>query len=131
MVRQATRRNRREVGAGRVDLRLASAAALPFDAGSFDAVYSINAVQFWEDLSTSLAEVRRVLRPGGLAAIAIQPRNPGADAETTRSWQERLTRVLAAAGFEEVHAEVRPTRPAPTVCVLGRTRPDLPAGRLR
>lgn len=47
------------------------AEALPFRAGAFDLVVSTSAFQWLTRLEPALAEVRRVLAPGGTAAIAL------------------------------------------------------------
>jgi ubiquinone/menaquinone biosynthesis C-methylase UbiE len=124
MVRMARRRNAVEARSGKVDLRLGSATALPFGDTQFDRVFSINSVQFWEDLRAGLREVRRVLRPGGRAAIAIQPRSKGATMETTREWGQRLRDAMTAVGFDEIREEMAPLRPVPVVCVLGTRRAE-------
>ncbi len=50
----------------------ATATALPFADASFDVAFSsFGALQFVADLATCLAEVRRVLRPGGRFAFSI------------------------------------------------------------
>lgn len=118
MARQARARNRRAMAEGRVQLVVGSACALPFDDGSFDRVFTINAVQFWEDLVVGLCEVRRVLRPGGVAAIAIQPRNRGAGVEDTARWEHRLVDGLTSLGLYDVRATRDQARPAPTVCAV-------------
>lgn len=120
MLRQATRRNAAAIRRGRVSLHRGTADALPFENESFDKAFSINTVQFWSDLPTCLKEVLRVLRPGGLLAIAIQPRNRGASEQTVERWRQRLEEAFEAAGMSDVHAERRPMRPRSTVCVLGR-----------
>jgi len=48
---------------------VADAAALPFEDGSFDLVVSSFAVHHWPDPHAGLAEVMRVLKPGGKAII--------------------------------------------------------------
>lgn len=48
----------------------AGADALPFDAGSFDAVYSANALKHFPDPRAAIAEMLRVLRPGGRLWVA-------------------------------------------------------------
>ena len=122
MLRQATRRNRTGVSWGNAKLRLGSACSLPYGDGTFDRVYSINSVQFWEDLGLAIREMKRVLRAGGLAAIAIQPRGRHATAETTREWSARLRNAFMDAGFHDVKVRVRAVNPVPTTCVLA-TRP--------
>jgi len=51
-----------------------SATALPFEDESFDAVYSFKVLAHVEDISTAMAEVSRVLRPGGRAALEFYNR---------------------------------------------------------
>ena len=44
---------------------------LPSPDCSFDKAYSINTVYFWESLDDEMAEIRRVLKPGGLFINAL------------------------------------------------------------
>jgi demethylmenaquinone methyltransferase/2-methoxy-6-polyprenyl-1,4-benzoquinol methylase len=53
----------------RLEARLADALALPFEDASFDRVVAGFAVRNYADLHAGLAEMRRVLRPGGRAVI--------------------------------------------------------------
>lgn len=50
-------------------LAAADAARLPFRAGSFDAVVSSSSFHYWPDPAAGLAELRRVLRPGGRLVV--------------------------------------------------------------
>ncbi len=120
MLRQARRRNAAEITGGRVDLRLGSTETLPFPDGGFDRAFSINSVQFWGDRHRCLRELRRVLRPGGIIAVAIQPRNKGATAADSAVWRSRLQSDLTAAGFTEVRGMLSDARPVPVACVLGK-----------
>lgn len=52
-------------------LRQADAENLPFEDGSFDIVYSYGVLHHTPDTPRALAEVHRVLRPGGVALIMI------------------------------------------------------------
>lgn len=52
-----------------VELRVGEATALPFDDASFDAVVSTQVYEYVADMEKALAEVRRVLRPGGRVLI--------------------------------------------------------------
>jgi SAM-dependent methyltransferase len=47
------------------------ACSLPFDDGSFDAVYSMGVLHHIDDTEKAIAEVFRVLRPGGMAYVAL------------------------------------------------------------
>jgi SAM-dependent methyltransferase len=53
-----------------VDFRVADAEALPFEAGSFDAVLSTFGVMFSPDQQKSADELARVCRPGGRIGLA-------------------------------------------------------------
>jgi ubiquinone/menaquinone biosynthesis C-methylase UbiE len=57
--------------AAQINLELAhmSGTRLPFEDGSFDAAVATQVYEFVEELSTALAELRRVLRAGGRALI--------------------------------------------------------------
>lgn len=54
-----------------LDWRLGTAEALPFPDASFDAVVSQFGLMFFEDRVAALAEMHRVLRPGGRTAVAV------------------------------------------------------------
>lgn len=53
----------------RVALEVAFADALPFPDASFDTVVSLSAFHFFRDPRAALAEMRRVLRPGGTLVV--------------------------------------------------------------
>ncbi|HEV2689360.1 MAG TPA: methyltransferase domain-containing protein [Bryobacteraceae bacterium] len=120
MLRQASKRNAAAIKEGRVELQLGTAAKLPYPDAHFDKVFAINSAQFWKDQAKTMFEVARVLKPGGWALLAVQPRSKNATEETTKQAGIGLSKSLTAAGFEEVHMEMHDTRPVPTVCVLGR-----------
>jgi len=117
MLRQARRRNA-DAG-GRLDLRVGSAAALPFVDNDFDKVFASNSVQFWPELDAGLVELRRVLRPGGRIVISIQPRSKGATADSAVEWGRRIARTMIANGFTAVRTESHVMRPVPAVAVIG------------
>jgi len=119
MVKQAERRNRAGIQAARVELQLGSASQLPYPDGSFDKAFSINVAHFWPDPLVPLGEMRRVLRKGGLIAIAIQPRSEGASERTARETGKMLTENLKSAGFSEVRLESKKMKPVSVVCALG------------
>ena len=56
------------------DLRVADAEWLPFSDGEFDLVYSWGVIHHTPDTERALAEIRRVLKPGGEARIMLYSR---------------------------------------------------------
>ena len=55
----------------RADLRYATAAAIPFENGSFDVVYSFGVLHCTDNTVRCLTECHRVLRPGGTLILAM------------------------------------------------------------
>ncbi len=54
-----------------VDWRLGPAESLPFPEATFDRVVSQFGLMFFEDPTQAIAEMSRVLRPGGVIAVAV------------------------------------------------------------
>jgi len=69
MLEQAQTRNRRAIDAGRVYLYEAAFERMPFEDASVDKILAVNVIYFWQDAAAVLAEIRRVLRPGGRIVI--------------------------------------------------------------
>lgn len=74
MVREAEHHFRHEIANGRIRVQLGDIAALPFASATFDRVFTINTIYFWPDTVQGFGEIRRVLKPGGLAVIALRSR---------------------------------------------------------
>jgi ubiquinone/menaquinone biosynthesis C-methylase UbiE len=118
MLRQASRRNADGIRRGVVDLRLGSVDALPAFDMPFDRILAVNAGLFRNQPDVRLEQLRRLLRPDGLIAVAHQPRGPGASDETAAAMGQEITAAFVRAGFSEVRVETMPLKPA-VVCALG------------
>lgn len=119
MVEQASKRNAAAIRAGRVELQHGPATRLPYADDSFDKAFSINVAQFWKDPVEVFLEVRRVLRPGGLMAMAVQPRTQGSTDRTARETGQKLMDGLREAGFSELRLQSKKMKPVSAVCALG------------
>jgi SAM-dependent methyltransferase len=97
--------------AGRISYRQGSALALPFPAGAFDGAYMLHVGMNIADKATLFAEVRRVLKPGGVFGVydvmreaegALNYPVPWATSADTSFVEPSATyaRLLGAAGFE-------------------------------
>jgi ubiquinone/menaquinone biosynthesis C-methylase UbiE len=116
-------------GAAPIEYVDASADALPFDDGSFDVVLCQQGLQFFPARAAAVGEMRRVLRPGGVAGLAVwasghplepfgvygdelaatgaEPPFPGAfESETFTMGVDIVRSLLVEAGFARVDAEV-------------------------
>lgn len=70
MADRAARRFADDPPSGSARVLVGDVSQLPFADASFDRAYSVNAVFFWPDPVAGIAEIHRVLRPGGRAVIA-------------------------------------------------------------
>ncbi len=73
-----------------IELHQAPAEELPFEDSSFDAVVSILVLCSVTDQPKALAEIKRVLRPGGRFIFIEHGRSPDAP---VLAWQERLNPI--------------------------------------
>jgi SAM-dependent methyltransferase len=62
-------------GAGALRAATADVRALPFRDGSFDAVYSMGTIEHFDETEQAVAEMARVLKPGGRAIIGVPNRH--------------------------------------------------------
>lgn len=98
------------VRAGRADFRVGTVEALPFEAGSFNKVCTVNTVYFWTSLQQGFAEIRRVLTPGGRVVVGFLPKDRmdrmdmPTDIFTTRS-ADGIIAALGETGFTDVRCE--------------------------
>jgi arsenite methyltransferase len=107
MVRLCEKRFEAHIRAGRLDLCCADASRLPHADGEFTKTCSVNTIYFWPDPMAVLAELRRVLCPGGKLVICFNPRVTASKMPFTRRGfllyeGPEVRRLLEKAGFREV-----------------------------
>ena len=118
MLRQARRRNARAIASGRVELRAVPASALPCADASFDRAASLNSIVFWDDVECALAELRRVLRPGGRMVHVVMPQWLKGDEAAIDCLAVAIAGAVECAGFHDVKRDSRATWPVRSVAVI-------------
>lgn len=121
-VAASRRYNAPEIKAGRVEIRQADVASLPFAAGTFDLVTGVETHFWWPDIPSGLREIRRVLKPGG-AVLLIAEVYRGANTAMSRACEKYapvtgmtvLTpaqhhELLASAGFSAIAIDALPDK---------------------
>jgi len=130
MVRRARWRNRNAVRRGRVELRRGTVEALPWIDGTFAQAWSVNTFFEWPDQAAGLAEVARVLLPGGRLALTTQARWAHGEGELKEATREALD-LLVGAGFHELDVKRHRMKPLSAVCLLGSKLALDPGDRVR
>jgi ubiquinone/menaquinone biosynthesis C-methylase UbiE len=88
------RKRVREAGVGNVTICVASAHDLPLPAGSVDRAFLVTVLPEIPDQDRALAELRRVIRPGGVLSISEEFTDPD------YAFPAETIRRATAAGFE-------------------------------
>jgi ubiquinone/menaquinone biosynthesis C-methylase UbiE len=122
MVRHASRRNAGALRDGKVELLLGSASKLPKFDEPFDKIFTINSIHFWPEPVDCLKELGKLLKPGGLIAVTLQPRSRSATDATTQEVGKEVAKNLALAGFSQVRLEIKKLKPVAAACAIG-TKP--------
>jgi SAM-dependent methyltransferase len=118
MLRHATRRNAEAIERGRIVLRRASASEPPAFEAPFDKILTINSIHFWSEPVECLRKLRKLLRPGGLMAVTLQPRTRTATDATTTILGQEIAAKLEQAGFSRCAINIRKTKSVAVACVL-------------
>ena len=116
----ATAAEIRALGIGNAHVQHMDGDQLNFPPASFDTVFCASALFFFPDIQATLAELRRVLKPGGTLAVstwafrdprwawleAMRPRTAAPAAGTLFNMPSGMEGLLRAAGFAAVRAFV-------------------------
>jgi ubiquinone/menaquinone biosynthesis C-methylase UbiE len=122
------RARRRFAGkASRVEVHRASAESLPLDDCTVDKAVSVNSFYFWPDPETAMAELARVVRPGGRLVLCFEP------PEELRKWPghrfgfrlfevDEVKALMKGAGLDGLREAWGTGRKPDRFCCLSGTR---------
>jgi ubiquinone/menaquinone biosynthesis C-methylase UbiE len=74
MVQMAKRYNRHSIAKRLIEVKGASSDHIPYADESFDRVFAVHTLYFWNDPFAHFREIRRVLRVGGRFVLAFGPK---------------------------------------------------------
>lgn len=124
MVQAARKRNAAAIATGKVDLKLGRVSSIPYPDEFFDRAFTIHCIYFWANPIEGLQELQRVLKPGGLLAVTILPKDkwnrPAPPDLFTLYNGSEVAQLLKTVGFREVRVEnCAQSNQFSGVCVLG------------
>jgi len=110
MVKEAIAHNQSTIASGKLILKYGCSDNIPFEDDSFDKVFCVNVIYFWEQPAKDLKEIYRVLKPRGMFYTAIRTKEsmlrlPFTNYGFTLYGEEEWKNVLEANGFQFVKAE--------------------------
>lgn len=100
------------VQARRLEIFVGDSSALPWSAATFDGVFAVHTIYFWQEPEQHLKEILRVLKPGGRLVLGFRERTPDVEARfpsdvyRLRSCDEVLT-LMRSSGFEPSASRAR------------------------
>jgi arsenite methyltransferase len=127
LIARARDRFARDVRRGRLHLLRASVEQLPLPPETVTKAVSVNSLYFWPDPAAALAELGRVMKPGGRLVIVFEP------AAELRKWPghrfgfrlfepAEVRTLMEAAGFAEVTERWGRGRKPARFCCLSAER---------
>ena len=109
MITEAERINEDWIKNGQAKFVLTNVASLPFADASFNKIFTINTIYFWDDAIKILAELKRVLLPKGKLIITLRPKRlmnnyPFTKYGFTMFNKEEVVQLLTQNGFTILQA---------------------------
>ncbi|MCO4851960.1 class I SAM-dependent methyltransferase [Bacillus vallismortis] len=92
----------------------------PLPDSFYDKVISVNNYTIWNDQTKGVKQIYQALKPGGKAAITMQPREADASPEKTKSFGKQMIADFKAAGFEDIDIQFKNIKPELSVCATAK-----------
>ena len=112
MINKVSKQHLGLIDAGRLRIVEAGISEMPLKSNSQDIVYTANTLYFWPDPTADIAEVYRVIAPGGTFIMGFTPKEKMVEFPLDFSifntyTKEDVTKLLKTAGFinVEIHEE--------------------------
>jgi SAM-dependent methyltransferase len=124
MLQQAANMNQVAIDAGRMQLVKGQFRPLPWMDCTFDKILLVNVAYFFDSEGDDIAEIFRVLRPGGRLVVYVTARRtmekwPFSGPDTHRTYDEfELRNLLELAGFHRAHITIEAKRLPFGICGL-------------
>ncbi|MEK3711403.1 class I SAM-dependent methyltransferase [Bacillus sp. FSL K6-1005] len=104
----------------RVRLIQGSIETFPLPATYYDKVISVNNYTIWNNQQEGIKQIYQALKPGGKAAITMQPREADASPEKTESFGKQMLTDLKTAGFKDIDIQYKDIKPELSVCATAK-----------
>ena len=120
--------NRKEIQAGRVEIKQGSVSQLPFDNNSVDIAVSFESYYYWPDLEQDMLEIFRTLKPGGRFMLVAELYDNGHISKRDQEYVDTLhmtnltpeafSELFYHAGYREVTVTLKEENC--WICVIGK-----------
>lgn len=124
MVKKASKLNAAAIKSGKVELRHGDATELHYKENSFDKVFSVNVIYFWDNPVAILKSIRKVMKYGGRIVIHAKSKRTLDKLKLTKSGvfkgynADELVGLFRNAGFKNVKHEIKESKGMEGICII-------------
>ena len=123
ILKVATKKNRKKIEQGKIQLLLADVHSMPLANASIDKAYTVNTVYFWKDVHQVFSEIQRVLKPGGTFFNALYLKNFLEQLPVTRQGYakytaEQIEKITANTGLKV--EQILEIQPGKSICIIAK-----------